>query len=231
MTLRVLYNYILTFIGLRKVIPGEIIRTKPIQECGENIVCLMPSEGLYSAEQVVYCRHTIATKLANVAKRLAAQGLGLYIYEIYRSPEQQLARAEATRRQLSETVVDEQELEAKIRQSTAGVGGGHQTGAAVDLCLCSINGEPLDMGSQYPIKCPEMATGYRVSSEQQKRRQLLCKYMREEGFVNYPCEWWHFSYGDQLWAAYRYKHHAIYAPTLVEESSLDYICMNKSKLI
>lgn len=34
--------------------------------------------------------------------------------------------------------------------------------------------------------------------------------MKKEGFVNYPGEWWHFSYGDQLWAAYKNKKYAIY---------------------
>lgn len=34
--------------------------------------------------------------------------------------------------------------------------------------------------------------------------------MTEEGFVNYPAEWWHFSYGDKMWAAYSYKKYAFY---------------------
>lgn len=44
-----------------------------------------------------------------------------------------------------------------------------------------------------------------------ERRRLLCKVMNKEGFANYPGEWWHFSYGDQLWAAYRYKRYALYS--------------------
>ncbi len=26
--------------------------------------------------------------------------------------------------------------------------------------------------------------------------------MKKQGFVNYPAEWWHWSYGDKMWAAY-----------------------------
>ena len=35
-------------------------------------------------------------------------------------------------------------------------------------------------------------------------------YMQRAGFVNYPAEWWHFSYGDKMWAAYSHKEYAIY---------------------
>lgn len=64
--------------------------------------------------------------------------------------------------------------------------GGHQTGGAVDLTLCDINGIPLDMGSEYPVKCPEMVTSYVLAPIVNERRRLLCNVMRKEGFVNYP---------------------------------------------
>ena len=34
----------------------------------------------------------------------------------------------------------------------------------------------------------------------QNRRSLLFSVMEQAGFVQHPNEWWHFSYGDQLWA-------------------------------
>ena len=33
------------------------------------------------------------------------------------------------------------------------------------------------------------------------RRELLINIMTKVGFVNYPLEWWHWSYGDRYWAA------------------------------
>ena len=42
----------------------------------------------------------------------------------------------------------------------------HQTGGAVDLTLCNCNGIPLEMGSEYPVKCLKMATSYILSSIQ-----------------------------------------------------------------
>jgi len=36
--------------------------------------------------------------------------------------------------------------------------------------------------------------------------------MHSAGFSNFPGEWWHFSYGDRVWAAYLRKTHAILRP-------------------
>ena len=210
MTIRVLCNYILTILGVREMLPSDILRSKPIIECNEPMVCLTSSIGLYLNGEVMYCRFSVAEKLKRVGKVLYSKGLGLYIYELYRSPEQQQARFQETCRFLQNTISDEKELEIVAHRCTAGVGGGHQTGGAVDLTLCDKFGNQLDMGSVYPDKCPEMVTSCRMPNTIKERRKLLCKVMRKEGFVNYPGEWWHFAYGDQLWAAYRYKRYAIY---------------------
>jgi D-alanyl-D-alanine dipeptidase len=42
--------------------------------------------------------------------------------------------------------------------------------------------------------------------------------MTGAGFVNYPSEWWHWSYGDRYWAVVTGEPHAIYGP--VEEELL-----------
>ena len=41
-------------------------------------------------------------------------------------------------------------------------------------------------------------------------RKLLLRTMQKQGFVNYPNEWWHFCYGDKLYAAYKFEKQAIY---------------------
>ena len=41
-------------------------------------------------------------------------------------------------------------------------------------------------------------------------RMILKKSLENAGFVNYPEEWWHFSYGDQHWAEAKNKDYAIY---------------------
>ena len=34
--------------------------------------------------------------------------------------------------------------------------------------------------------------------------------MQDAGFVNYPAEWWHYCYGDKMWAAYSHEKYAIF---------------------
>ena len=211
MKIRVLYSYLLNILGIRKMLPSDILRSKPVKECREPMVDLRPCDGLFLNGASMLCRYSVAEKLKRVAKKLSENGLGIYIYELYRSPEQQQMRLRQTYERYKDKFTDMDELEKYVRRCTAGVGGGHQTGGAVDLTLCDSNGTPLDMGSEYPVKCPEMLTSYRLSPMVNERRRLLCNVMRKEGFANYPGEWWHFSYGDQLWAAYRHKPCAIYS--------------------
>lgn len=81
----------------------------------------------------------------------------------------------------------------------------HVAGAAVDVTL-EIDGVELDLGC--PVNAtPEASSGrcYTDATDlggqpvQERRRQLV-EIMSSAGFVNYPTEWWHWSYGDRYWA-------------------------------
>ncbi|MBM5815483.1 MAG: M15 family metallopeptidase [Cyanobacteria bacterium K_Offshore_surface_m2_239] len=86
----------------------------------------------------------------------------------------------------------------------------HSTGGAVDLTLAGANGEPLDMGGAIdaigPVSHPHhhaAAAAADPASEAarwHRRRRLLADVMIAAGFAQHPGEWWHFSWGDQLWA-------------------------------
>jgi D-alanyl-D-alanine dipeptidase len=87
----------------------------------------------------------------------------------------------------------------------------HATGAAVDLTLRWRHGEPLWMGSIFD-DAAEIAHRDRFEfvgrsilcfsdEEARANRRLLHWVMTEEGFAGHPEEWWHFSWGDQLWSA------------------------------
>jgi D-alanyl-D-alanine dipeptidase len=41
--------------------------------------------------------------------------------------------------------------------------------------------------------------------------------MVEEGFAGHPDEWWHFSWGDQMWAALTGAPHAFYSAAPISE--------------
>lgn len=82
----------------------------------------------------------------------------------------------------------------------------HSTGAAIDLTLVDETGTPVEMGSAIDELSPRSYPNYfanRVGMNEQSyhlHRQLLCESMAAGGFMRHPQEWWHFSYGDQLWA-------------------------------
>ena len=46
--------------------------------------------------------------------------------------------------------------------------------------------------------------------EARTNRRLLYWVMTEAGFANNPTEWWHYSWGDQLWARLMGRPHAHY---------------------
>ena len=93
----------------------------------------------------------------------------------------------------------------------------HSTGAAVDLTLSSSDGTPLAMGGEIDaigaVSEPQHYAG-REDSEARcwhQRRQLLAEVMGSAGFAQHPNEWWHYSFGDQLWAWRKGAAVAVYA--------------------
>lgn len=91
----------------------------------------------------------------------------------------------------------------------------HATGAAIDITLFEVkdNEEMLmDMGMFDTIYGPNPAqeTFSENTTKQQKgNRLILLNAAIKSGLVNYGFEWWHYSYGDKVWA-YVKKQKAIY---------------------
>ena len=96
----------------------------------------------------------------------------------------------------------------------------HSTGAAIDLTLADMRGNPLDLGGEIDFIGAESRPDFyendslRMPSSKHhvfhKRRSLLLSVMKQAGFVQHPSEWWHFSYGDQLWSWFSKQGNAIY---------------------
>jgi len=67
-------------------------------------------------------------------------------------------------------------------------------------------GTPYDeFGTRANIRYFEekIEIGERLSSKDTiilNKKRLLFNIMIEEGFTNYPVEWWHYDYGNQFWA-------------------------------
>jgi len=92
----------------------------------------------------------------------------------------------------------------------------HTAGAAVDLTLCDAAGVELDMGAAVNAT-PEDSEGAcyfaaaSVTGVARANRDLLARVLGGAGLVNYPTEWWHWSYGDRYWAHVTGADHAHYA--------------------
>ena len=91
-------------------------------------------------------------------------------------------------------------------------GSGHQSGAAVDMSLVNDKGIEYDMGG-IVRGFGEEAPFYSevISAEARKNRQILKTAAESVGLVCYPTEWWHYSFGDRLWARMTGSKLAIFA--------------------
>ena len=93
----------------------------------------------------------------------------------------------------------------------------HSTGGAVDLTLVDKYGKLVEMGSNIDqMDNSSKPDFYRDSNDKDSicfdnNRNLLRDVMIKFGFVQHPNEWWHFSYGDQLWAWKNKKPYAFYS--------------------
>ncbi|MGW4463223.1 M15 family metallopeptidase [Micromonospora sp. NPDC004704] len=81
----------------------------------------------------------------------------------------------------------------------------HSTGGTVDLTLCTADGDEVDMGTAVndsPVASANACfTGSPdISPEARANRDILGTALSAAGMVNYPTEWWHWSFGDRYWA-------------------------------
>jgi zinc D-Ala-D-Ala dipeptidase len=87
----------------------------------------------------------------------------------------------------------------------------HSTGGAVDLVLLH-HGEQADMGWGFNQPGDGSRTDHPVPEPARHNRDVLAAAMDSAGFINYPAEWWHWSYGDRYWAFQTFRDTALYGP-------------------
>lgn len=165
-------------------------------------------------------RRSVAEKLLKVNARAGQAGLELFLFDAWRPRAVQAyfhdvwMPAELKRRNPSlqgQRLTDEVERYWAAPSADAESPAPHATGAAVDLTLRWRDEAYLWMGSLFD-DATALAARDRFEtlaqdnfsfsdSEAQANRRLLHWLMTEEGFAGHPEEWWHFSWGDQLWAA------------------------------
>jgi len=90
----------------------------------------------------------------------------------------------------------------------------HSTGGAIDVYLVDDQGYPLEMGihpKEWINDGGESLTDSRkISDVARKNRNIMSHALIAVGFVNYPTEYWHWSYGDRYWAYHLQQPVALY---------------------
>ncbi|MEK7227971.1 MAG: M15 family metallopeptidase [Patescibacteria group bacterium] len=207
-------------------LPLEIIKKVEVKENGELLVKIPEGEKIKLLHEHKYLspllRKSVCERLIKAANNLP-EGYKLLIVTAYRPIEMQKEMWRSRLWQMAkayplEMIFRYRKWKKTVGQYTAPPGGSpHQCGAAVDLTILDENNSRLDMGSSFTDFGKKVHTHSNlVSSEQKKNREILFKLMTNVGFVNYPLEWWHYSYGDRTWAAYSEEKECFYGPILKE---------------
>jgi D-alanyl-D-alanine dipeptidase len=188
----------------------------PVVESGEPLVELDERFGAARAP----VRSGLARRLGGAQDALLAEGLRLEVVEGHRHPtEQQRIIDRYSGEVLAERPgVDSWELEVLTSRFVSPIAvAPHVAGAAVDLTLAEADGGPLDMGTEIDAT-PEMSGGRcyfdapDITPEARALRGVLARALGAAGLVNYPTEWWHWSYGDRYWALMTGATAALYGP-------------------
>ncbi|MFK0290821.1 nitrilase-related carbon-nitrogen hydrolase [Streptomyces sp. NPDC090442] len=204
----------------------------PVRECGEPLVDVRTAAPRLLADDVTgeeagadgagaftYLREGVLRRLL-AAQEALPDGLRLRFVEGYRPPA--LQRHYFTRygdelRAAHPDWDDARVHRAASRFVSPPEIAPHSAGGAVDLTLVTADGTEVDMGT--PIDAsPEESGGACYTSAPgltpavRANRRLLATALRGAGLVNYPTEWWHWSYGDRYWAWATGAEHALYGP-------------------
>lgn len=164
-------------------------------------------------------RRSVSAKLCAVNRQLGEAGLELFLFDAWRPRAVQAyfhdvwMPAELRKREPSLEglalvgAVDRYWAAPSVNENSPAP---HATGGAVDLTIRWIGGEKLWMGSIFDdvtelahrdhFETPQTTALAFSDEEARANRRLLHWVMAEQGFAGHPDEWWHFSWGDQLWA-------------------------------
>jgi D-alanyl-D-alanine dipeptidase len=131
-----------------------------------------------------YLHRDAAKALVEVQHELAAQGLGLKIFDAYRPL--------SVQQRMWDLIHDERYV-----SNPAINAGRHTRGTAVDLTLVDRDGKELLMPTPFD-DFTERAhrDGAGIPADAAHNAKLLETAMLKHGFLPYPFEWWHFDFRD-----------------------------------
>ncbi|MEU7069809.1 M15 family metallopeptidase [Streptomyces narbonensis] len=203
-----------------------LVAAIPVAECGERLVDVRRVGELSvdprkqdPAGAFAHLREGVVERLLK-AQSLLPDGLRLLFVEGYRPPSLQREYFEEYEDELRalhpEWPADRIRTAASRYVSPPEIAP-HSAGAAVDLTLVGPDGRELDLGTRMNAG-PEESAGAcytdadTIGAEARAHRELLGSVLGAAGLVNYPTEWWHWSFGDRYWALMTGEPAALYGP-------------------
>jgi D-alanyl-D-alanine dipeptidase len=197
----------------------------PVRECGESVVdARLEDSLLFGVRQedrpaAFFVREGVLDRLAKAQASLPG-GLRLLFVEGYRplSVQRRYFDGYAARLRADNPGWPAGRLTTAVSRFVSPPEiAPHSAGAAVDLTLADADGRELDLGTSIDAT-PEDSAGAcytaadNIGEEARANRGVLAAAMEAAGLVNYPTEWWHWSFGDRYWALATGAAAALYSP-------------------
>jgi len=213
------------------------IQSIPVKDSGEELVDLFQKKGggvkMLNTPEIPFSDPTlnVGFKCSSFVRKSLydrLEALAYFLKKFSKNPNLSVAVYEGlrdmdTQKKLFESCEDELTLKytdlskkeiSELTEKTVAKVSPHSTGACVDLRVFDEEKQEfLDMGKfgYYWGDNPQAFTFcVGLYEEQKKNRHLLLSSAATAGLVNYPLEWWHFSFGDQYFAYYTENKYAIY---------------------
>jgi D-alanyl-D-alanine dipeptidase len=205
----------------------------PIKESYEPLIDLKnqseilfgPSPEISDNQDYTKLRKSVYRKLVEAQKTLP-DGLKFCVYEGYRSLKLQRKLFEDRYSLLKQKHENWDHVQfffetIKLVSPVINLDGSHNipphsTGAAVDIYLVDSNKKIVDMGIKVVDWMQDIngsiskTNASKISSIARQNRDIMSAALTKVGFVNYPGEYWHWSYGDKYWACHVGEKKALY---------------------
>jgi D-alanyl-D-alanine dipeptidase len=205
----------------------------PIKENSDPLVNMTEQKGIVYGPSPEIPNNTDYTKMRRSvfekllqAQTLLPKGLSFCLYEGYRSLNLQKMLYENRSKLIQglyplwdkDAVFDEtiKMVSPIVNKDGSQNVPPHSTGAAVDVYLLDQDGNAIDMGIHPEDWMKDedgsisVTNSSRITTEAQKNRAIMSHVLTQVGFINYPTEYWHWSYGDRYWAYFKNQPYAHY---------------------
>lgn len=199
----------------------------------QTAITLGPSPEIPNNTNYTFLRKTVYEKLKEANSQLP-NGMQFCLYEGYRSLSLQKKLFDEQYKNVKSrhpdwSLIDTFNETTKLISPVMNHDGTHNipphsTGGALDVYLIDDQGKPLDMGihpenwMQDKDGVLSLTASTDISATAKANRRIMSDVLKAVGFVNYPTEYWHWSYGDRYWAYVSKKPFAIYGSYIPNDS-------------